>query len=138
MEADATSVEPRENENMSFNRELGLEAGADGSVILDPRPEHEVMPGTVHFAVLATLAEVAAAQAVGRSVVPAQVSLNLLTRAHPGRLEARGTVVRSGKRLAVAEGEVRQEGRVVAKATVTFAVLDRSSELQTADADRRA
>lgn len=123
MEADATSIDPRETETMSFNRELGLEAGPDGSVVLDTRPEHEVMPGTVHFAVLATLAEVAAAGAVGLSVVPAQVSLNLLSRARPGRLEARGTVVRSGKRLVVAEGEVRQEGKLVAKATVTFAVL---------------
>lgn len=108
---------------MSFNRQLGLEAAPDGSVVLDTKPEHEVMPGTVHFAVLATLAEVAAAGAVGKSVVPAQVSLNLLSRARPGRLEARGAVVRSGRRLAVAEGEVRQEGKLVAKVTVTFAVL---------------
>lgn len=108
---------------MSFNRELGMEVGPDGTVLLDTRPEHEVMPGTVHFAVLATLAEVAAAQKLGVSVVPAQVSLNLLRRARPGRLEARGSVVRTGRRLAVAEGEVRQEGKLVAKATVTFAVL---------------
>jgi len=107
-----------------FNTELGLERGADGeTVVLETRPEHEVIPGTVHFAVLATLAEVAAAESVGASVVPAQVSLHLLSRARPGRLESRGTLIRRGGRLAVAEGTVTQEGKPVAKATVTFALL---------------
>jgi len=108
---------------MGFNAELGMRAGEDGGVVLDTRPEHEVMPGTVHFAVLATLAEVAAAGAVGRGVVPAQVSLNLLRRARPGRLQGQGRLVKGGQRLAVAEGEVRQEGELVAKATVTFAIV---------------
>ncbi len=107
-----------------FNAELGLQRAADGeTVVLDTRPEHEVIPGTVHFAVLTTLAEVAAAESVGASVVPAQVSVNLLARARPGRLESRGTLIRRGGRLAVAEGTVTQDGRPVAKATVTFAVL---------------
>lgn len=107
-----------------FNTELGLRRGEDGeTVVLDTRPEHEVIPGTVHFAVLATVAEVAAAGSVGASVVPAQVSLNLLSRARPGRLEGRGKLVRRGGRLAVAEGEVTQEGKLVAKAVVTFALV---------------
>lgn len=110
-----------------FNTELGLERGADGkTIVLETKPEHEVIPGTVHFAVLVTVAEVAAAESVGATVVPAQVSLSLLTRARPGRLEGRGTLVRRGGRLAVAEGEVRQEGKLVAKATVTFAVVQPS------------
>ena len=108
---------------MSFNRDLGLEAGPDGTVVLEAEARHQVAPGTVHFAVLATLAEVSAAQAVGRSVVPAHVSLDLMRRAAPGRLEGRGRVLKTGRRLAVAEGEVRQDGELVAKATVTFAVL---------------
>lgn len=108
---------------MSFNRDLGLEAGPDGGVVLEAGERHQVAPGTVHFAVLATLAEVSAAQAVGRSVVPANVSLSLMRRARPGRLEGRGKVLKAGKRLAVAEGEVRQDGELVAKATVTFAIL---------------
>lgn len=108
---------------MSFNHELGLRGGDDGGVILDAGDRHLVAPGTVHFAVLATLAEVSAAHAVGRSVVPANVSLQLMRRARPGRLEGRGTVLKEGRRLAVAEGEVRQDGELVAKATVTFAIL---------------
>jgi acyl-coenzyme A thioesterase PaaI-like protein len=107
-----------------FNQSLGMAPGPDGTVLLDADARHEVAPGVIHFAVLTTLAEVAAAGAAQAPVVPAQVSVQLLARAAPGRLEARGTVLRRGRRLLVAEGEVRQEGRLVAKATVTFAVLD--------------
>lgn len=103
----------------------------DGTVVLDTRPEHQIMPGTIHFAVLCTIAEVAAAGAAEASVVPAQVSLSLLRRAEPGRLVGKGTLVRRGRRLAVCDGEVFRvdpededaEPRLVAKATVQFAVL---------------
>lgn len=107
-----------------FNDWLALAPGADGSVALDTRPEHEVVPGTVHFAVLATLAEVAAARAAGAAVVPTAVSLSLISRARPGRLEGRGRLLKRGRRLAFAEGEVLQDGTLVAKAQVTFAVLE--------------
>jgi uncharacterized protein (TIGR00369 family) len=107
-----------------FNASLGLKPGADpGEVTLDTRPEHEVGSGFVHFAVLATVAEVAAAGAAGTPVVPAQVSLNLLSPAKTGRLVGKGKVIRRGKRLIVAEGEVWQNDALVAKATVTFAVV---------------
>jgi uncharacterized protein (TIGR00369 family) len=107
-----------------FNSNLGLRLGDDGqSVELDTRPEHQVAPGTVHFAVLATLAEVSAAQAVGAPVVPATVHLNLMSRAQPGRLRGVGTVLKRGRRLTVAEGLVQQEDKTVAKATVTFAMV---------------
>lgn len=107
-----------------FNQFLGLEAGDDeGSIVLETRPEHQVAPDVIHFAVLTTLAEVAAAQAVGAAVVPANVSIQLLARARPGRLVGRGRLLHRGRRLAVAEGDVRQDGRLVAKATVSFALL---------------
>jgi acyl-coenzyme A thioesterase PaaI-like protein len=110
-------------EGRSFNAALGLTAGADGEVVLDTRPEHQVAPGVIHFAVLATLGEVAAAAAVGAPVVPAAIALNLLTRAQPGRLVGRGRLLRKGRTLAVAEGDVMQDGKLVAKVSVTFAVL---------------
>ena len=106
-----------------FNTALGLVPGEDGSVVLDAGAAHEVAPDTVHFAVLATLAEVAAARAVSAPVVPAAVSVQLLSRARPGRLVGRGRVLKRGRRLAFAEGEVTQEGELVAKATITFALL---------------
>ena len=105
-----------------FNSRLGLSPAADGSVTLDAGPDHEIAPGVVHFAVLATLAEVSAARAVGAPVVPASISLNLLSPAKPGRLVGRGRLLRRGKRLAVAEGEVTQGDTLVAKAVVTFAL----------------
>lgn len=108
----------------SFNDHLGLRPGEEpGSVVLDTRDEHQIAPGTIHFAVLATLAEVSAASAVGAAVVPTSVSLHLLSRAQPGRLIGRGTLVRRGRRLSVAEGEVFQGEKRVAKATVQFAML---------------
>jgi acyl-coenzyme A thioesterase PaaI-like protein len=107
-----------------FNESLGLVPGDDDlSVILDTRPEHQVAPETIHFAVLTTLAEVSAARAVAASVVPVAVTVNLMSRAKPGRLVGRGTLLRRGRTLAVAEGEVTQDGKRVAKATITFAVL---------------
>lgn len=109
---------------MGFNQWLGLRPDESGdAVLLDTAPEHEVMPGIVHFAVLATLAEVSAARATGASVVPANVALHLLAPAKPGRLVGRGRLLRLGKRLATAEGEVLQDGKLVAKAVVTFAVM---------------
>lgn len=108
---------------MSFNHQLGLRSGPDGEVHLEAGAAHTVMPGVVHFAVLATLAEVSAAQAVAASVVPGQVSLNLLSRAEPGLLIGRGRLIKRGRRLAVAEGEVTQGDKLVAKATVTFALV---------------
>lgn len=108
----------------SFNASLGLRPGPDdSSVLLDATEAHEVVPGTVHFAVLTTLAEVAAARAVGAAVVPASVQVNLLSRAQLGRLTGRGKVLKRGRKLAVAEGEVEQDGQLVAKAVVTFALL---------------
>lgn len=108
----------------NFNDALGMRPGDEpGTILLDPRPEHQVAPGVIHFAVLTTLAEVSAANAVGAPVVPASVTVHLLNRAGLAPLVGRGKVLRRGKRLAVAEGEVTQNGELVAKATVQFAVL---------------
>ena len=106
----------------NFNNTLGLRF-EDGDIVLEAGAEHQVAPGLIHFAVLATMAEVAAAHAVGAPVVPANLQLNLLARATPGELRARGILIKKGRRLSVAEGEVRQDDRLVAKAVVTFAML---------------
>ncbi len=114
-----TSVE-REN----FNDWLGMRPGEQpGEIELETRPEHQVAPGLIHFAVLTTMAEVSAASAVAAAVVPTTVSMNLLRRAVPGQLTARGTIVKRGRTLTVAEGEVFQNDKLVAKATVTFAMM---------------
>lgn len=109
---------------LDFNTALGLRPGREpGTLALDPRSEHQVAPDVVHFAVLTTLAEIAAAGAVEASVVPTTVTVHLLSRARLAPLVGKGRVLRKGKRLAVAEGEVTQDGELVAKATVQFALL---------------
>ena len=110
--------------SVNFNDWLGLEPGeGEAEVVLDSRPEHAIAPGTLHFAVVATLAEVSAASAVAAPVVPTTLQINLMRRAAPGRLVGRGRLLKRGRTLAVAEGEVFQEDKIVAKATVTFAVM---------------
>ena len=108
---------------MGFNEALGFDVGEDGrSIVLAPQAGHEVAPGTVHFAVLTTLGEVAAAQAAGEAVVPAQVAVQLVRPAgRDAALVARGRVLKSGRTLIFAEAEVTQHDRLVAKVTVTFA-----------------
>jgi len=109
---------------MDFNRWLGFSLSEDGSsILLDPRPEHQAAPDLIHFAVLTTLAEVAAGRAVDAPVVPATVTVHLLLPARMGRLIGRGHLLKRGRRLATAEGEVVQDGKTVAKATVTFALI---------------
>jgi uncharacterized protein (TIGR00369 family) len=106
-----------------FNASLGLSRLPDGgALVLEARPEHEAFPGTVHFAVLAALAEIAAAEAVGAPVAPTAVSISLMKRAATGRLVGKGRLLRRGRTLAVAEGEVFQDEQLVAKAMVTFAL----------------
>ena len=107
-----------------FNAALALRPGDEpGTLVIHPRPEHQVAPDVVHFAVLTTLAEISAASAVGASVVPATVTVHLLSRARLAPLLGKGRVLRKGKRLVVAEGEVTQDGELVAKAIVQFALL---------------
>ena len=94
-----------------FNSALGLRPGDEpGTLVLDPRPEHQVAPDVIHFAVLATVAEISAATAVGAPVVPATVTVHLSSRARLAPLVGKGRVLRKGKRLVVAEGEVTQHG----------------------------
>lgn len=107
----------------TFNESLDLRIADDGALQLDPKPVHLVAPDVVHFAVLTALAEIAAARSTGASVMPAQVSINLVRRATATPLAARGRVLKAGRTLIVAEGEVTQAGELVAKAVVTFARL---------------
>jgi acyl-coenzyme A thioesterase PaaI-like protein len=107
----------------SFNVALGIKQGNDGTVVLDTRPEHQAADGVIHFSILATLGEVAAARTVGAPIIPAALTVHLLSRARPGRLAGRGRLLRRGRNLAVAEAEITQDDNLLAKVTVTFAVL---------------
>ena len=108
-----------------FNSALGLTLGDDGETVeLEAEaPQHQIGNGMVHLAVLTTLGEVAAAHAAGGAVVPSALTANFLRPAPIGPLSAKGRVLSRGKRLCTAEGEVSAGGKLVAKVTVTFAVV---------------
>jgi len=110
---------------VDFNTALGLKLSADGETIelVARAPDHQIGDGMVHLAVLTTLGEVAAAHAVGSAVVPSALTANFLRPAPLGLLTAKGRVLVRGRRLCTAEGEVSAEGKLVAKVTVTFAVM---------------
>ncbi|MHC4958403.1 MAG: PaaI family thioesterase [Planctomycetota bacterium] len=108
-----------------FNSWLGMKLGDDGETVeLEARaPEHQIGNGMVHLAVLTTLGEVSAAHAVDKAVIPTAVTANFLRPAPIGKLTAKGTVLAGGKRIVTAEGHVHAGDKLVAKVTVTFAVV---------------
>lgn len=100
------------------------------------RPEHLQQDGFVHAGVVSTLADHTAGAAAGTVMEPGQTPLtveykvNLLRPAKGPNLTCRSAVLRAGKRITVAESEVLDidgaSERLVAKATVTLAVVDRA------------
>jgi acyl-coenzyme A thioesterase PaaI-like protein len=54
-------------------------------------------------------------------------TVHLLSRARLAPLVGEGRVLRQGKRLGVAEGEVAQNGELVAKVIVQFALVSPTS-----------
>jgi uncharacterized protein (TIGR00369 family) len=110
---------------MGFREHVALQV-EDGTVVVDAGEEHLNPHGTVHGGVLATMLDVAmgsaAAQAGGEQPVTVSLTVTYLEPGRPGRLEARAQVRKRGKRLLVVEGEVVQDGDVVADALATFSV----------------
>jgi uncharacterized protein (TIGR00369 family) len=93
--------------------------------------EHLNPAGTVHGGVLATLVDTAMGQAVrsatGEHDVPAtsQLTVTYLRPGKPGELEVTASVRTRGEHLTVCEADVEQDGRALAHAVATFALLHR-------------
>jgi len=97
---------------------------------------HLQQDGYVHAGVMAALADhtagAAAATLVGPNeyVLSVEFKINLLRPAHGDRLRCRATVLKPGSRIDVVESELWAEdggdSKLVAKATVTLAVLARA------------
>jgi uncharacterized protein (TIGR00369 family) len=116
-----------------FQAHLGIETveAAEGCTVLQfgHRPEFGNRKGDVHGGVLATLVDLAMAQAL-RSLAPdlagtstVQMSINYLEPAS-GRLTARGHVIKLGRTLGIAEATVEDEGgRAVVHATGSFRMI---------------
>lgn len=108
--------------------QLQVEPGDEGAgrVVLEASDEHLNQHGSVHGGVLATMLDVAMGTAVatagGDSPVTVSLTVTYLEPGRPGRLEAAARVRKRGKRLIVVEGQVEQDGDVVADALATFSV----------------
>ena len=118
-----------------FSERLGVtvEDTGDGEATLgfEVRDEHLNPAGTLHGGVVATLVDTVMGQAVrtttGDGEVPAtsQLTVTYLRPGKPGRLEVRGRVRTRGEHLTICEADVEQEGKGIAHAVATFAILDR-------------
>jgi uncharacterized protein (TIGR00369 family) len=116
-----------------FAERLGAEVTTadDGSARIgfDARDEHLNPAGTLHGGVLATLVDTAMGQAVrtttGEGEVPAtsQLTVTYLRPGRPGALTVTARVRTRGEHLTVCEADVEQEGRALAHAVATFALL---------------
>jgi len=75
-----------------------------------------------------TMADAAVSYGIARSVggrcTTVEIKINYLRPVTAGVLTARSHLVRAGRRLVVARGEVHCEGKQVAEVLTTFALLD--------------
>ncbi|MFW3171316.1 PaaI family thioesterase [Geodermatophilus sp. CPCC 206100] len=118
-----------------FAQRLGAQVtdADDGSarIEFDVGEEHLNPAGTLHGGVVATLVDTAMGQAVrtttGAGEVPAtsQLTVTYLRPGAPGSLAVTARVRTRGEHLTVCEADVEQDGRALAHAVATFALLQR-------------
>jgi fumarylpyruvate hydrolase len=110
-----------------FNKYLGIEvdrtSNGESEAHLDLGPHHLNRRGVVHGGVIAALLDTALGTAVISSIpkewwcATISLSVQFLEAVHEGRVTARGRVLRKGRRVAFAGGEVHDAaGRLVASA----------------------
>jgi uncharacterized protein (TIGR00369 family) len=99
---------------------------------MDNRPDLVNIRGAIQGGLVATLIDIAAgrlagnASGVGNNVTTADMNVHFLAPIIEGPARAVATIVRAGRRLIVTEVDVFDDGRgrLAAKATLTFAVLE--------------
>ena len=110
---------------MGFREHVALQI-SNGTVVVDAGDEHLNPRGTVHGGLLATMLDTAMGNAVtevgGERPVTVALTVTYLEPGRAGRLEATARVRKRGKRLLIVEGEVTQDGDVLADALGTFSV----------------
>lgn len=110
---------------MGFREHSALQV-SDGRVVVDAGDDHLNPHGSVHGGLMATMLDVAMGEAVadagGARPVTVALTVTYLEPGKPGRLEATARVRKRGKRLIIVEGEISQDGTVVADALGTFSV----------------
>ena len=124
-----------QTDTSGFAERLGARSEQTGEgravVRFEATDEHLNPAGTLHGGVLATLVDTAMGLAVrsatGDADVPAtsQLTVTYLRPGKPGELTVTAQVRTRGEHLTVCEAEVEQDGRAVAHAVATFALLHR-------------
>jgi uncharacterized protein (TIGR00369 family) len=103
--------------------------GRDSVVRLEATEHHLNIGAVVHGGVLASLIDTAMGRAVrsatDSSTATSQLTVTYLEPARPGPLVATARITKRGSTLTIVEAEVEQEGRAVAHALATFALLKR-------------
>ena len=100
---------------------------------MDNRPDLVNIRGAIQGGLVATLIDIAAGRLAGNAVGPEQdvttadMNVHFLAPIIEGPARAEATIVRAGRRLIVTSVDVFDagRGRLAARATLTFAVLDR-------------
>jgi acyl-CoA thioesterase len=112
-------------------RYVSLENG-EAHVEADPGPEHCNGGGIVHGGFLASLLDTTSGWAAhsglpeGVAAPHVQLSVQYVRAAVPGiPLVCLGRTVAAGRRIASAEAEITQDGKVIARAITSHAILDR-------------
>ena len=110
---------------------MGLTEGT-ATFFLTVLPHHRNLVGGLHGGILAILADTATGVAMHaelwpeRTHVTVQLDLRFIARPETERIVATGRVIRAGRRIGFAEGEIADEdGNTVATASATFAISER-------------
>jgi uncharacterized protein (TIGR00369 family) len=100
----------------------------DVSLLVETR--HLNLAGTLHGGLIATLADTASGLAfrttleAGTTFLTSSLSVTFLRPGRPGKVTAKGRVVKRGTRFGYAEADVEDgEGRLLARAAATFTVM---------------
>ena len=110
-----------------------VEAGEEGAVMeATPGPDHVNGGGILHGGYLTALLDSTTGWAVHAALAPdvaaphLHLSVQYVRAALPGSpLRCTGRCIRAGRRAAAAEAEITQDGRVIARAVTSHAVIGR-------------
>ncbi len=134
---------PDDSHPTSFLEHLGVRIDDAGRLVLPIRPPHLRTLGIAHGGVIATLLDSVMGMMANREspadhyVVTAQLNVNFIRPAFEGEtLLASSEVRHSGRKTAVAQGEIRTtDGALVATASGTFIFVEHTERTR-ANPDR--
>jgi len=121
-------------ESSPFYRHMGLEVTGLGSgwstFRMEAGPHLYNVGGIVHGGAVMSIADAAASVALATLLdkgaerpITVELKINFCSPATAGAVEAKGSVVQKGSRIAVCEVDVTQEGRLVAKGISTYMII---------------